>query len=451
MSEHNHALTDNEEAAEVFEQLQPDLEDVEDIDRAEIIADGIRALATWSLRLLLIAAAAFMGWYVLSQIWRGILPVVFALIICTILWQPVAAMRRIGLPKSVASFAAILASFGSIGFVLWVITPNIAGQSQTLYYQAIEAVQRLQLWLQGPPFNLDSEELAARVNTAAKWIQQQGGVIASEIFTGLGVATSVVVTGGVVAVLTFFFLKDGDNFLPWLRGVVGKRAGWHLTELLTRAWNTLSGYIRAQAIVSLVDALLIGLGLIVLGVPMAFALAVLTFIAGFIPIVGAFVAGGLSVMIALVSLGFKSAIYTLILVLLVQQIEGNILAPMLHSRAMNLHPVNVMIAITIGGSLFGIIGAFLAVPAAAMIAVLLRYINDIVSLRSGEKTAADIEFATAAGSLTGQWGEAMGKKLLADRRTQAQMSTSREDKHKLLDIINVAPKTVAKVFKKTKD
>ncbi|MCS4534959.1 AI-2E family transporter [Corynebacterium sp. HS2168-gen11] len=450
MSEHNHAPAVSEEAAEVFEQLQPDVEDLENIDRAEIIADGIRALASWSLRLLLIAAAAFMGWYVLSQVWRGILPVAFALIICTVLWPPVAAMRRIGFPKGLASFAAVLGALGSMGFVLWVITPNIAGQSQTLYYQAIEAVQRLQLWLQGPPFNLDSEQLADRVNAAAQWIQQQGGAIASEIFTGLGVATSVVVTGGIVAVLTFFFLKDGDNFLPWLRGVVGKRAGWHLTELLTRAWRTLSGYIRAQAIVSLADAVFIGIGLIILGVPMAFALAVLTFIAGFIPIVGAFVAGTLSVMIALVSLGVTKAIATLILVLLVQQIEGNILSPLLHSRAMNLHPVIVLISITIGGSLFGIIGAFLAVPTAAMIAVLLRYIHDMIALRSGEKTAADIEFATAAGSLTGQWGEAMGKKLLEDRRAQAQLSMSGEDKHALLDIINVAPKTVAKVFKKTK-
>ena len=232
-------------------------------------------------------------------------------------------------------------------------------------------------------------------------------------------ATSVLVTTGVVLILTFFFLKDGDRFLPWLRDVVGKRAGWHLTELLTRAWTALSAFIRAQAIVSAVDAIFIGVGLVVLGVPMALALGVLTFIAGFIPIVGAFVAGSLAVLVTLVSLGVTKAIVVLLIVVLVQQLEGNILSPLLHSRAVNLHPVIVLVSVTIGGSLFNIIGAFLAVPFAAMVAVLFRYIHDMTSLRAGEKTAAEITFVTTAGTISGALGEAMGKKLRADRQANS--------------------------------
>lgn len=453
-------FVESAEAAEVFEQLQPDEDATVHIDRAEIIAAGIKTLAAWCLRLLIIAAAAFVAWYILRQVWRGALPIALALIVCTVLWPPVSAMRKVGIPAGLAALVAILGAFGSFGFVIWMIAPNVGRQSQTLYYQAFEGVQRLQLWLQGPPLNLDSDQLSERINAAVGWLQQQGGLIASEIFSGLGVATSVLVTLGIVMVLTFFFLKDGDKFLPWLRGMVGKRAGWHLTEILTRSWITLSGFIRAQAIVSAVDAVFIGLGLVILGVPMAFALAVLTFIAGFIPIVGAFVAGTLSVLVALVSLGPTKAIIALIIVLVVQQIEGNVLSPLLHSRAMNLHPVIVLVSVTVGGSLFHIVGAFLAVPVAAMIAVLLRYLHDMTALRAGEKTAAEIEFATTAGSLTGLWGEAIGRQMIADRlasRSHESDSSDRSrgdeaffDRHSVLEMINDAPKKVARVFKKPK-
>lgn len=406
------------EASEVFAQLQPGSAG-EQIDRAEIIADGIRRLAAWCLRLLIIAAATFVLWYCIKQVWRGALPIILALIVTTVLWPPAAWLRRRGVPPGFASLMVILSAFGSFCFVIWVVAPSVGRQSQTLYFQAFEGVQRAQLWLQGPPLNLDPEDLNDRINYGVQWLQNRAGVIAGEIFSGLGVATSVLVTTGVVLILTFFFLKDGDRFLPWLRDVVGKRAGWHLTELLTRAWTALSAFIRAQAIVSAVDAIFIGVGLVVLGVPMALALGVLTFIAGFIPIVGAFVAGSLAVLVTLVSLGVTKAIVVLLIVVLVQQLEGNILSPLLHSRAVNLHPVIVLVSVTIGGSLFNIIGAFLAVPFAAMVAVLFRYIHDMTSLRAGEKTAAEITFVTTAGTISGALGEAMGKKLRADRQANS--------------------------------
>ena len=157
------------------------------------------------------------------------------------------------------------------------------------------------------------------------------------------------------------------------------------------------GYIRAQAAVSAIDAVIIGLGLWILKIPMALALAVITFFAGFIPIVGAVSAGALAVLIALVDGGVKTAIFVLILIILVQQLEGNILSPILQSKAMNLHPVVVLLSVTVGGGLFGIIGAFLAVPVAAALAVWIRYHQEMVSLRTGEITYDDIKISTASG------------------------------------------------------
>ena len=130
---------------------------------------------------------------------------------------------------------------------------------------------------------------------------------------------------------------------------------------------------------------------------MAFTLSVITFVAGFIPIVGAVVAGTLAVLVALVSLGFTKALIVLAIVIVVQQLEGNILSPMLQSRAMDLHPVIVLISVTVGGGLFGLVGAFLAVPVAAMIAVAYRYVLDMLRIHSGERTAEELDFVTPEG------------------------------------------------------
>ena len=131
-----------------------------------------------------------------------------------------------------------------------------------------------------------------------------------------------------------------------------------------------------------------------MGIPLALVLAMLTFFAGFVPIVGAFVAGALAVMVAFVAKGLTAAIVVLVIVVAVQQLEGNILSPLLQSRAMNLHPAVVLLSVTIGGSLFGILGAFFAVPVAAMVAVLLRFIGDMIDLKTGARTPEEVEFVS---------------------------------------------------------
>jgi predicted PurR-regulated permease PerM len=175
-------------------------------------------------------------------------------------------------------------------------------------------------------------------------------------------------------VLAFLFVKDGDRFLPWLHRVAGPRAGGHLGVVLSRVWGTLGGFIRAQVLVSLIDAVLIGIGLLIVGVPLALPLAVLTFLGGFVPVVGAVVAGALAVLVALVSNGFTAAMIVLGIVLLVQQLEGNVLQPILQGRSLQLHAAVVLLAVTAGSSLYGIAGAFLAVPVTAAAATVLRYL-----------------------------------------------------------------------------
>ncbi|QPK83918.1 AI-2E family transporter [Corynebacterium qintianiae] len=367
------------------------------VDRGVVVNSWLKSAAMFALRVLVICIFLYALSRLVGAFWEGILPVVLAIIVCTVLAPVATALRRSHVPAALAALLALLVFFGLIGFLISIIAPDVAAHSRVLYLQALEGVQRLQLWLQGPPVNMNPDDLNEAVNGIAQWLQNRAGAIAGGVFAGIGTAAGLIVTFGVVLVLTFFFLKDGHRFLPWLRGATGGRTGLHATELLTRGWNTLSGFIRAQAIVSLVDSFFIGVGIWLVGVPMAFTLAVITFIAGFIPIIGAVVAGALAVLIALVSLGFTQALIVLAIVIAVQQLEGNILSPMLQSKAMDLHPVIVLVSVTVGGGLFGLVGAFLAVPAAAMVAVMFRYMMDMIKLHSGERTADQIDFSTEEG------------------------------------------------------
>lgn len=384
-------------------------------DRGEVIGSAGRWFAAWCLRFLVMAAAFFIFFNVWGKLWAGILPIVLSIIVCTVLWPVVRTLRKFKVPNALAVILTIVGFMAIlVGVFAWISTTAV-GQVRELIDQGMNGVVRLQEVLQGPPFNLEKSQFNQVLDQGVGWLQNRSGMVASQVAAGASATVSVVVTMIVMLVLTFFFLKDGEKFLPTVRRVTGRRVGWHLTEVLTRCWMTLGGFIRTQALVSFIDAFFIGLGLVILGVPLAGALAVLTFFAGFIPMIGAFVAGTLSVLIALVANDVTTALIVLGIIVAVQQLEGNILQPWLQARAMNLHPVIVLLSVTIGGTLFGIIGAFLAVPTAALITVVLRYLGDMADLATGERTTKDMEFVTAAGTLSAAQSEQAARNWHAQR------------------------------------
>lgn len=400
-------------------------------DRAVFIGRDGRWAAGWALRFIIFVVAAWILGKILGFVWAGLLPILLALLAVTILWPPVKFLRdKLRFPAALAAVVVIVGFFAIFGGIIAAMAPVVRDQGSDLVKQAQEGLTQMSSWIQGPPLNLDLGRFDDVLSDITGFLQDQSSRIASGVFTGLGAATSIVVTLVVMLVLTFFFLKDGDRFLPWLRKFTGSNAGWHLTEVLTRSWNTLAGFIRTQAIVSLVDAVFIGIGLVILGVPLAFVLAVITFFAGFIPIVGAFTAGALAVIIALVTNGLTNALLVLALIVAVQQIEGNILQPVLQSKAMNLHAAIVLLSVTVGSTLFGIVGAFLAVPVAAVAAVWFRYHSELVALRAGEITIDDIEIATAKGSTPTSWEAflAVREKLTSMGRRKSSSSGSTSTK-----------------------
>ncbi|MGE2832325.1 AI-2E family transporter [Mycobacterium sp. SMC-4] len=352
--------------------------------RGSVYREHLRAGATVALQLVAVGAGLWVLAWVVGKTWVIMLPVLLALILCTVLWPPVRWLRDRGVPPAPAVLLALAIAAGVIAGVIAAVAPAIVEQSTELAEQATAGVVKVRDWLDGPPLNISEAQLDSAVAAINDTLNSSSAQIASGVFTGVGAATSALVTFFTTVVVTFFFLKDGPAFLPWLRRTVGMPAAPHIAEMLERVWKTLGGFIRTQALVSLVDAVLIGIGLVVLGVPLAYALAIITFIGGFVPIVGAFVAGGLAVLVALVANGPVNALIVLGIILAVQQLEGNVLQPWLQSKSMKLHAVIVLLAVTLGASTFGVIGAFLAVPVAAAAAVILRYYLEQVSIRAGE-------------------------------------------------------------------
>jgi putative heme transporter len=350
--------------------------------RGTAIGEGITWTARWSLRLVLVALGAVLVWLLIGALWSVVMPTLLAVILATALWPPTAWLRNHGFPHALAAATVVLAGIVVLAGLVTLITTSVVGSVSEITASATTGIQAIQQWLSGPPLNLAQSQLDAALQTATAELQQSVSAITASVLTGVGSVASGVVTALLTLVLAFLFVKDGPRFLPWLQSFAGDGAGGHMAEVLRRIWNTLGDFIRVQALVALVDGVLIGLGLVVLGVPLALPLAVLTFLGGFVPIVGALVAGTLSVLVALVSNGFTTALIVLVIIIVVQQLEGNVLQPILQGRSLRLHAAVVLLAVTAGSTLYGIAGAFLSVPVVAAASVVMRYLGERIDSRA---------------------------------------------------------------------
>lgn len=353
-------------------------------DRGARLSAALRRLAIGSAQLLLVVGAVVVLGWVAGTLWVVILPVVLGLLFTTVLWPPVRFLRRHGWPPALAAATVLLLFVAAIAGVITLIAPQLVAQGSQVADAATGGLQQVRTWLQGPPLNVGKDQIGSAVDSAISSLQNNARNIA-------GYALSAVTTVGngllnlvLALVLCFFFLKDGPRWVPWLAAQTGARSAPHVAALSEKSWATLSSFVRQQAFVGFVDAFFIGLGLLVMGVPLVVPLAVITFFGAFVPIIGAFVAGTFAVLIALVSNGFTTALVILAVVVAVQQLEGNVLQPIIQGRGLNLHAAVVILAVTAGSSLAGIIGAFLAVPVAALVAVGYRYARDVLDGRSPE-------------------------------------------------------------------
>jgi putative heme transporter len=321
--------------------------------------------------LLLLAVAG----YVAALLPLVVVPVVLALFPATLLVPVAGWLKRRGVPAALAALASIVAGILLIGGVIGAMVPLVAAELPDLAEAAGEGVGELERFLDDEPFGLEVGGLDDLLETAREQLPETGQ-LAGQALGAAVVAFETVAGLLLVIVLLFFYLKDGSRLADGLATLAPRHRRRRVRGAMQSAWETLGAYFRGQLLVALVDAVVIGLGLVLLGVPLALPLAVLIFFGGLFPIVGAVLTGALAVLVALADGGLVIALVVLGLVLAVQQLESNVLEPIILGRAIDLHPVVVLLSITAGAMLLGILGAFLAVPVAAIVARTLREARD---------------------------------------------------------------------------
>jgi predicted PurR-regulated permease PerM len=313
-----------------------------------------------------IAVLAYGLWYVRLVA----LPAFLALLLSTILVPPARALRRRGLRPALATLIVFLGGLLVVVGVGALVVPPFASEVGKLSDTITGGAQELGRLLAGP-LGLSHDQVQSAIDSISRKLHASGGDIASGVVSGAVIAGQIVAAALLTLVLLFFYVKDGASLWRWTVRLFPAGVRPRVDDAGQQSWLMLGAYVRGQALVATVDAVFIGIGLAIVGLPLVLPLAVLIFVGAFVPIVGAFVAGAAAVLIALVSKGAGAALVVLGINLAVQQLEGNVLYPMIMRKTIELHPVATLLIVGAGGVLAGIIGALVAVPIAAVVATVL--------------------------------------------------------------------------------
>ncbi|WP_449409233.1 AI-2E family transporter [Microbacterium maritypicum] len=320
--------------------------------------------ATRSLQTLAVLALVAVGVLVITQLSLVFIPVTIALILACAIHPLVALMRRKGVPSILATWIALIGILAVLGGIVWVIVLTVRSQWDDLVDSATDGITQVTAWLDTLPFDIASIDLDDVWASAGDFLTSASfgrgalaGVSATaSFFTGLAL----------MIVVLFFFLKDGPRIWEFLLRPFTGASYERARRIGDKTVDVFGGYIRGTSIVAAVDAVGIGIGLAILQIPLAVPLAVIVFLTAFIPLVGATAAGILAALVALVTHGPLAALIVVGIVVLVNQLEGNFLQPVVMARSLKLHALVILLALTAGTILGGIVGAVLSVPLAAV-------------------------------------------------------------------------------------
>ena len=336
---------------------------------------GLQVAAAWAWRLVALAAAAWVLLQVIARTQLVLVPVLVALLLSALLQPIAAALVKRGVPRALASAVVLVGGLVGIGLLVWLVVDQFRNGLSDLTSQVEGGIDEIRDWLVDGPLGLSQTQIDNAIASAENSLRENRSSLTSG---AVGAATTAghVLTGLLIALFsTFFLLKDGSRIWAWVVRLFPRDARARANGAGYRAWHTLISYVRATLAVAFVDAVGIGVGAALLGVPLALPLGVLVFLGSFVPIIGATLSGLVAVLVALVAKGPVTALFLLAVVLGVQQLEGHVLQPLLLGRAVSVHPLAVVLAIATGVLLAGIVGALVAVPIVAVANTVASYLK----------------------------------------------------------------------------
>jgi putative heme transporter len=312
-----------------------------------------------------VGALAYFGMGLVASVSTVALSVILGLFPAAILSPAVRRLERRGWRPTLATLAVLVPTLGALVAVFVVAVPTLVRHLEPLIGDVATALAALRDWLVTGPLGMEGAEVERYWGSVTAALDDIG-VMASGLMGGIAAAGRGVTALLLTVVTTFFFLRDGPVMFRALVMRLPEGLNDSVRTAVATGWATLGVYMRGLALVGVFDAVMIGIGLAVVGVPMVVPLAMLTFLGSFIPLVGAWTAGMLAVAVAFVNGGLTDALIVLAIITAVQQVEGNLILPTVFGNALALHPLVVLLAVAAGGVSFGITGAFLAVPVVAV-------------------------------------------------------------------------------------
>ncbi|WP_137988323.1 AI-2E family transporter [Streptomyces vilmorinianum] len=329
-------------------------------DRRPLLPEAARRVAAWCVVALLVAGVAAVGIWLCVVFQTAVTPVLLAILGTALLGPLYRRLLRMKVQKSLAAGLTVLAVLGFVGGATYIVVVALLETGDQIITSLRQAAVDIADHLGAAGTSLD--DVAKNAKTL---LERFGGTAASGVISGLSVVAQVAAMAILALLLIFFFLRDSDKVAGALRSVAPRATGDTMDAMGRRAFEAVEGFMRGTTIVALVDAVLITVGLLILRVPGAVGLGALVFVTAYIPYLGAFLSGAVAVLVALADRGFVIALWVLGVVLAVQVLEGNVLQPVIQSRTVQMHPAVVMLAITAGASVAGVLGMLLAVPVTA--------------------------------------------------------------------------------------
>ncbi|WP_233508375.1 AI-2E family transporter, partial [Spongiactinospora gelatinilytica] len=332
----------------------------------QLVPPVLAKMAAWSACLILLGVVVHYFAQAVATLRFVALPVAIALLLAALLFPITKRLRRAGLRPIWATWATMLLAFAILVGTGWIVGARANAEFPRLVAQLRKSVEEVQEWLITGPLHLQKAQIQQWVDQITDLITTQQAVIGNTVLTGATVAVEVLASLVLLLFVTFFLLKDGDRIWAWVLRAFGGVAP-RVDRAGRAAWATLSQYVQGTVAVAAVHGIIMGIVLAGMGVPLWAPLAVLIFFASFIPIVGIFIAGGLATLVTLGSQGPILALVFVGILVVEQQLENHVLQPLIVGRAVNFHPLAVILVLAVGGVLAGITGAAVAVPIAAVI------------------------------------------------------------------------------------
>ncbi|WP_346618685.1 AI-2E family transporter [Blastococcus montanus] len=332
---------------------------------------GAARVAVGSVAVLGVIAIGWLVTWLLVRLALVTMSVIAALLLAALAGPLSRLLRRAGAPPALAAGGAVLTLLAIIAGISTLVWLRTSTRLTDLAPALAVGIDRVRTWLVTGPLSLDPDRVAGIRDTLVTQLAQ---VVPTPV-AGAQLAITILSALVLVLFIVFFLIKDGDGMWAWVVERVPATQRERVDGAGRQAWTTLSSYVLGVVAVAAIDAVLIGLGLLLVGVPLWLSLTLLTFFGAFVPYFGAVVSGIAAVLVTLVTDGPRDAVIILVVVLVVQQVEGNLLQPLIMRRAVQVHPVVTIVVITAGTLLFGIAGAVVAVPVTAVAHHVLEYLR----------------------------------------------------------------------------